>query len=101
MFFVPINFERDFLYKIGANFEFLAKTGLVSDLFLKRFLYILMFSEISFSFQFEQKIEVFLEGISLYLEFQIFEKSYFFVLDGIFEMECEDWIFFWDEIESS
>ena len=37
-FFVPINFHMDFLYKIGANFEFLAKTGLVSDLFLNGFL---------------------------------------------------------------
>ena len=54
-FFVPINFERDIIYKIGATFEFLAKTSLVSDLFLKGFLYILRFSEISFSFQFGTK----------------------------------------------
>ena len=37
----------DFFYKSGANFEFLAKTGLVSGLFLKVFLYILRFSEIT------------------------------------------------------
>ena len=46
----------DFFYKSGANFEFLAKTGLVSDLFLKVFLYILRFSEISFGLQFGTKI---------------------------------------------
>ena len=37
-FFVPINFSRDFIHKIGAIFEFLVKSGFVSNLFLKRFL---------------------------------------------------------------
>ena len=37
-----------FFHKSEANFEFLAKTGLVPDLFLKAFLYILRVSEISF-----------------------------------------------------
>ena len=39
--------RKGFFSKIRTNFEFLAKTGLVSDLFLKGFLYILRFSEIT------------------------------------------------------
>ena len=35
------------MYKSGANFEFLAKTGLVSGSFLKGFLYVSRFSEIT------------------------------------------------------
>ena len=71
-FFVPISLCMDFLYKSGANFEFLAKTGLVSDLFLKVFLYILRFSEISFGLQFGTKNLAF-----FYRNFFIFRISNF------------------------
>ena len=54
-FIVPINFQRDF-FKSGANFEFLAKTGLVQDLFFKLIYLYFEVSDISFGLQFGTKI---------------------------------------------
>ena len=69
-------------YKGGAEVEFWPKTGLVSDLFLKGFLYILSFSEISFGFQFGTKLRFLRRNFFIFRILNFWQKDIIFFSDS-------------------